>query len=173
MPVPTDSWMICSVGMASVFTSTRPPVNSPGRSGVKVLAMVTLSIRPEGSTSKAKLRLFGSVEGSVAPFNCTLLYRSPIPRILTYLPLSMVTPDTRPKTCATLLSEVFLIRSAEIPSDITVRAFCLAYNPFAEALLYVAVTTTSSSCSLASCNTTSSGVVLPAVIRMSEMLIFW
>ena len=85
----------------------------------------------------------------------------------------MVTPDTRPKTCATLLSEVFLIRSAEIPSDITVRAFCLAYNPFAEALLYVAVTTTSSSCSLASCNTTSSGVVLPAVIRMSEMLIFW
>jgi hypothetical protein len=64
-----------SSGNDLVVMLTAPPVKLPGRSGVKVLAVTTLSIRLDGKTSRATLLPSGSALGRSLPLSCVSTYR--------------------------------------------------------------------------------------------------
>ena len=64
-----------SSGNDFVVMSMEPPVKLPGRSGVKVLAVTTLSIRLDGKISRATLLPSGSALGRSLPLSCVSTYR--------------------------------------------------------------------------------------------------
>ena len=83
---------------------TKPPVKSAGNSADMDLYTIILSINEDGRTSKEKARLSASLDGVVALFSHTLLYRWANPLIMTNRSSTIVMPGMRRKTSEASLS---------------------------------------------------------------------